>query len=381
MRYYITSNYTRFSMNDKKGHDQPYEAVAGYVTIYSREAFESLAPDKISRLKSIYIKSLDLTNNDLELLRNGENLRQISISGSDVSNIDFSPLSICSQLQLFAILDSTTTSVDLSPLSSCIHLQTMSLWDNCLTHLDLSPIRFCTELKCISLDGNNISELNLSPLSSCILLETLNVSDNSLTELDLRPLQSCRNLTIYDSDVFPKNSISFRGIKAHHTQFHWHICGYAPILNILDAFEDTSFDMRDVAVRFHQRETSDDFFRRKFLSDLRCAYESNSEFDGIQQYLDRGGSTALFDIDDMSTTGASILIPQILELREKEKQQILMFTPENRDWMYDLSPIVGTHIIEMILHGIGYPCKLTRDQLWKVQDYLHQLGIMVDWVA
>jgi len=63
----------------------------------------------------------------------------------------------------------------------------------------------------------------------------------------------------------------------------------------------------------------------------------------LKEQLENEGSTLFFDIDNLATTPGSVLVPQIVSLREKELKDIILYQYDNR-----------VNLMPMWLTGFGF---------------------------
>jgi hypothetical protein len=323
------------------------------------------------------------------------------------------------------------TEVDLSPLQACIDLEYLSLAVNKLESIDLTPLQNCERLRHLDLSHNKLKDIDLTPLAGCENLVYLYLQENKFSQVNIAPLFGLKQLTTaviqlvhrgtkpkividsYMSNVPPNlNDILFsfftgrragivpdwlyeKNTEVEYTprpyselvaEFGWagvkkHLEALSKKLKIgvefvaqrilLNAFGMPELACYDGRVR--------DFV--KFLP-TSGSYETGvlklySELVNLlEDQLKRGGSTLYFDLETLSTTPGSVLLPSVLSRRKEEMQEVVLF---DKSGMIDLLPLWLTSYGHKILTALGFKRYVSESRISEInkalKDINHELAV------
>lgn len=323
------------------------------------------------------------------------------------------------------------TDVDLSPLESCEHLEYLSLAVNKLEKIDLAPLETCHNLEHLDLSHNRFTDIDLTPLAGCKNLTYLYLQENQFNSINIAPLLDLKHLTTaviqltrrgpkpkividtFMSNVPPnlndelfafytdrragfvpewlyeKNTeieYSPRTYRELVDQFGWggvkkHLLALSkkfPIKNefnaqrvLLSALgmpELACFDgrVRDIVKLLPTKGSYDEGIQR-FYSEMVNLLETQ---------LQRGGSTLYFNLDTLSTTPGSVLLPSVLSRRDTELQELVLF---DRAGKIDLFPLWLTSYGHQILSAMNIRRYVSTSRLVEInkalKDISHELAV------
>lgn len=323
------------------------------------------------------------------------------------------------------------TQVNLSPLESCKDLEYLSLAVNKFETLDLTPLQNCTRLKHLDLSHNKLTNIDLTPLAGCKNLTYLYMQDNMLSKVNVAPLLQLKDLTTaviqlthqgtrpkividsFMSNVPPNlNDILYAFFTDRKTGFvpHWLYDKNTEVEYFPRSYSELVAEFGWAKVKTHlfalskKLKLKNEFAAQKVLlnafgaSELACydgrvrdivkflPTRGNYET-GVQQLyskmvnlletqLERGGSTLYFDLDTLSTTPGSVLLPSVLSRRAAEMHDVVLF---DRDGMVDLFPLWLTSYGHKILSVLGHKRYVPKAQLSVINKALkkinHELAI------
>jgi hypothetical protein len=323
------------------------------------------------------------------------------------------------------------TDVDLSPLEDCKHLEYLSLAVNKLEKIDLSPLQNCPKLRHLDLSHNKVKKPDLTPLAGCKNLTYLYLQENPFDKINIAPLMQLDNLTaaviqlrqhggkpklVIDSFMsnvppnlndtlfafftnrraglvpdwlYDKNTeveYSPRSYRDLVAEFGWkgvkkHLVALSKKLRIGMEFKAQKILLD--ALGMPELACFDGRVREivKFLPTIGSyedgvlhLYSRMVEILGRQ--IKNGGSTLFFDLDTLSTTPGSVLIPSVLSRRSAELQEVVLF---NQSGNVDLLPLWLTSYGNKILTAMGlkrYVSKSRISEIYKaLKDIDHDLTI------
>jgi len=304
--------------------------------------------------------------------------------------------------------------VDLTNLQECSRLEILDLSNNMIETLDLTPLQNCSTLKEICLRGNHLVNLDLWPLVQCPDLEVLDLSENRLHRIDLSPV-FLKTRVIMDSSVvihadqllryiFTRKELTERFYLKRPDGAPW---SATPVIIWLD-FETSSEEanweiLRKRVTMLIKSLPKEKWFncQRGFLQSLDMAelsgYDGNpihliettesdmsySEarsaiydrtLDLLEDQLTNNGPTLFLDVERMKNTRASKLIPQIIELREKEIENTTLQIKGSRIF---LRPLWLTHYGLTILKAMNMGLTTDSEGLNRIQSSLAELDLLV----
>jgi hypothetical protein len=234
-------------------------------------------------------------------------------------------------------------------LANLRSLQDIDLAENSLESLDLSVISSCVGIQRLRLNGNPLKDIDLWPVSNWQVLSELNLENTSLGQIDVSALFACTNLsalTIDDSIELLADSL----FKYHErpewlsedaaSKIQWR--NYETLASLIGwpqtfGHIERSLQYIDRKNWFSSQRGILDGFSIAVLggfdgdpADILKLAENTSNYteaqdaiiegvvDLLENQFEQGGSTLFLDIEVLSETRASRLIPRIHELRENE---------------------------------------------------------------
>ena len=323
------------------------------------------------------------------------------------------------------------TDVDLSLLESCKSLEYLSLAVNKFETLDLTPLQKCKSLKHLDISHNKLTNIDLTPLAGCKSLTYLYMQNNMLSRVNVAPLLQLKDMTTaviqlthhnthpklvidsFMSNVPPNlNDILFAFFTGRKTGFvpEWLYDKNTEIEYSPRSYRDLVNEFGWAPVKKHlmalsrKMQIKTEFVGQKILLDafgmpeLAC-YDgrvrdfvkflpTHRDYDkGIQEIyskmvkllegqLERGGSTLYFDLDILSTTPGSVLLPSVLSRRDAEMNEVTLF---DRSGNVDLFPLWLTSYGHKILTALGIKRYVPKSRLSEINTALkkinHELAI------
>lgn len=319
---------------------------------------------------NISLSHLEIEHVDLSVLHHTYGLKTFSLYSNYVESIDLTPLASCRELRTLRLSINCLRSLDLNPLADCANLSVLDIGPNCLESIDLSPLVNLSELRILRVDGNNLRSVDLSPLAGNPKLEFLDLSMNELTRVDLWPLASNIGLQkilltgnrLTSIDISPLvligNQLDLQKDKGVDVVIHPDLetrieesstdeNGHLVPLIDDQVWQNLFKSVRQFCDRFSEAQQIR--FQRMFLKLLRMdeigvydgplqdilsvipedtdyltarsiLYDKMIELVGMQ--LERKGLTLFMDIDRLSITRGSRLVPKILKRREEEIKKL-----------------------------------------------------------
>lgn len=320
-----------------------------------------------------------LLTTHLEWVRKLDHIERLYVAASRLKKLDLSPLNRCSWLTHLDVSENFLTEIDLSPLKNCSRLETLDLSHNKLRSLDLEPLRHCSRLRYLYLQDNSLKKVNIAPLYDLRNLEKVVVATTNTRYptplVSISPDNPPPNL----NDVI--YSLSFRnnrppwleGMKSVDTiKMRWQPYSKLVAKHGWKVVRDHLLAAWIKAPKEQDFHAQQIFLKNLGLSELAC-YDgsisdilelvptSGSYLDGIEtirsglislltEQLELGGSTLFFDIDKLSTTAGVVLVPLILEQREKELRKLVLYQYNER---VNLMPMWMTGFGFNILRAVG----------------------------
>jgi hypothetical protein len=348
-----------------------------------------------------------LRKSNLEWVEQIDQPVRIDISSNWLTEVDLSPLEYCTSLEYLSIAVNKLTTIDLTPLQNLKRLRHLDLSHNKLTDIDLTPLAGCKDLVYLYMQENEFKQVNIAPLFQ---LEQLTTAVVQLTRRGTRPkivIDSFMsnvppNLNdilfsfytgrragvapdwLYDKDTDiqyspkPYNKLvaefGWSGVKKHLVALSKKLkigVEFAAQKILMDALGMPELACYDGRVR--------DIVK---LLPTRGSYKTGvqqlySQMVGLLEVqLERGGSTLYFDIDTLSTTPGSVLLPSVLKRRETEMQELILF---DRVGMVDLFPLWLTSYGHKILTALKFKRYVSKSKLSEINEALkninHELAI------
>jgi hypothetical protein len=318
------------------------------------------------------------------------------------------------------------TEVDLSPLESCKDLEYLSLAVNKFETLDLTPLQNCERLRHLDLSHNKLTNIDLTPLAGCKKLVYLYMQHNMLSKVNVAPLLQLKDMTTaviqlthhgpqpklvvdsFMSNVPPNlNDILFAFFTGRRTGFvpHWLYDNNAEVEYSPRSYRDLVHEFGWVRVKQHlvalskKMQIKTEFAAQRILLDafgmpeLACYdgrvrdiakflptrgnYEKGVQVlyskmvNLLEAQLERGGSTLYFDLDALSTTPGSVLLPSVLSRREAEMHEVILF---DRAGKVDLFPLWLTSYGHKILTALGIKRYVPKSRLSEINKALKKIN-------
>jgi hypothetical protein len=327
---------------------------------------------------------------------------RIDIGGNRLTEVDLSPLSSCENLEYLSISDNQLETVDLSPLESCKQLRNLDLSHNYLKEIDLSPVAECTNLTYLYLQENMFKKVNVAPLFH---LYNLSVAVIQLTHRAPRPK------VVIDSPMSNSppnlNDVVYAYLIERKAGFipEWLYNKDSEIEYEPRPYRELVREYGWEGVKKHLTAISkslrvgDDFNTQQILftalgiPELAC-YDgslrdlvkllpnSGSYDDGIitlqsaiieilEVQLQQGRSTLYFDVDSLSTTRGSVLIPLVLKQRNQEMEDVTLFDNKGR---IDLLPLWITSYGSKILRALKFGRWVSASHLPEIERALTKIN-------
>ena len=304
--------------------------------------------------------------------------------------------------------------VDLTNLRECSCLEILDLSNNMIETLDLTPLQDCPTLKEMYLRGNRLVNLDLWPLDQCLDLQVLDLSENRLHSINLSPV-FLKTRVIMDSSVVIQADHLLRYIfttKELIERFYlkrpdgapWSAIPVIIWLDFKTLSEETNWrTMRDRVAMLIKSLPKEKWFscQRGFLqslgmgelsgydgnpirlidtteSDMSYSEARNAIYDRTLDLLEGqlvdNGPTLFLEVERMKNTRASKLIPQIIELREKEIENTTLQIKGSRIF---LRPLWLTHYGLTILKAMNMGLTTDSEGLNRIQSSLAELDLLV----
>ncbi|MHA1938757.1 MAG: leucine-rich repeat domain-containing protein, partial [Candidatus Thorarchaeota archaeon] len=356
---------------------------------------------------------------DLSQLR-GVDLETLSLYSNYIERIDLAPLAKCRRIRVLRLSINCLHSLDLNPLAECSNLNVLDIGPNELETIDLSPLASLSELKVLRVDGNKLRSIDLSPLAGHPNLEFLDLSMNELERIDLWPLASNIGLQkillvgnrLTSIDISPLvlvgNQLDLQkdmGVEVViHPDLETRIEESSTDENglLVPLIEDEVWrNLFQSVMRFCGKftEAQQIRFQRMFLKLLRMdelgiydgplhhilsaipddadyltarsiLYDKMMELVGKQ--LESKGLTLFMDIERLSITRGSRLVPEILKRRKEEIQKLRIPIFNNRA---NLVPLWMTTYGYAVLKSLEIEAsEINHSVLRKIRGVLKEAG-------
>ncbi len=311
-------------------------------------------------------------SSDLIWAKNLENIVRLDISCNYLSKVDLSPLSACQSLKYLDLSENVIEDIDLAPLANCKKLETLDLSYNQMKDVNLTPLVRCESLRYVYLHRNQLDTINIAPLNLLKGIQKV-VIDN---------LKARKPVPVFEAIIesAPPNLNDVLYAMSFQTDRPSWLQG-VPDVKIIRLNPESYCNHVEKhgweSVKKHMRaaqlllEPEQDFLAQKaFLNDigipeLACYDGSISDIieiipssgsyeEGVleiqtnlismlSEQLDKDGSTLFFDIDKLSTTPGSVLIPQIVSQRQKELRNLVLYHYQSK-----------VNLMPMWLTGFGF---------------------------
>ncbi len=323
---------------------------------------------KLQHLSEIHLGYNLLREIDLDPLAELQDLRVLDLGtvsdsrypGNEITRIDLRPLSDCHQLNALNLSGNNLAMCDLEPLSSCKKLVTLDLCNNPLRQLDLSPLDDLPNLKRVSVKNCQLESVILPATQS---LQELQLQQNRLTHLDFSPLARCEELTTLKLLPNRFRSLDLSPLRnCTHLHFAEDRCAIQELmLNHLGLTAFAGFD-------------GDLLCLMRPLKMVDATYIVDSLIKEIEEQLCNGGPTVFFDIERILETPAAGLVPLIVERRQIEIEELVIYLGNDE---VDLRPLWLTEYGFRVLSHFGMDLFCNIDEFTKIQMAFHSLGFEI----
>ncbi|MFW9793832.1 MAG: leucine-rich repeat domain-containing protein [Candidatus Thorarchaeota archaeon] len=327
---------------------------------------------------------------------------RIDMSSNWLTKVNLTPIASCADLDYLSIAGNALKSIDLSPLESCNSLRILDLSHNLLEDIDLTPLSMCESLTYLYLQENMFEKVNIAPL---LQLKKLKIAVIQLTHRGKRPklvvdsLMSSKppnlNDVLYANVIERKNGFMPDWLYDKNTAVEYEPRTYRELVDEF-GWATVKKHLKAICKSIH---IGFDFDAQQILlhalgmPELAC-YDGNlrdiikllplsgSYEEGVlslragmvtllENQLDRGGSTLYFDVDLLATTPGSVLIPSLLNRRDKEMQNVTLF---DRTGTVDLLPLWATSYGSKILKALGFGRRISTSRLSDIQKALKKIN-------
>lgn len=344
---------------------------------------------------------------DLEWVKEIDEPIRIDVSSNRLIDVDLSPIKGCDTLEYLSLAVNKLKQIDLTPLENCKSLRHLDLSHNELTEIDLTPLAGCKNLTYLYLQENKFRTVNIAPLLELKHLTTAVIQltnqaprpriiiDNFMSNVPpnlndtLFSFYTKRKAGFVPEWLYTKNTEIEYSPKSYRelvTEFGWdgvkkHLMALSKkfamknefkaqkvLLEALDMSELACYDgrVRDI-VKLLPTKGSYEEGAQIFYSKMVTLLEAQ---------LQRGGSTLYFDLDALSTTPGSVLLPSVLSRRDAELSELVLF---NEAGKVDLFPLWLTSYGHKILSAMNIRRYVSISQLTEIKDALkdinHELAI------
>jgi hypothetical protein len=378
----------------------------------------------LTRCNQINLHDREIRDLDLSEMCGSLDLETLSLANNRLTAIDLRPIENCSGLKKLFLDGNQIHEINLNPLKACRNLKTLGLSNNQLTEVDLAPLTKMNDLEYIYLNDNQITEIDLFPLHRCYKLKGINLQGNLLKDINVAPLLFCQNLTVVDladnPNLATRVSSDIDGIPSvlMDALIQWAKQRGKPpwILNANVDLSVTSAQFGRLIKRLGWNQ-----YRNHLISALRLLakdrwYDAQLDFltsigmqelacyegdivdilmkipenctypEGrdilyseivklLRKQIESGGSTLLLDIDTLSKTEGSVLIPSILEGRKKEMEKVTIYVIETR---LDLEDVWRTYYGSEILDAMDVSPSPRVEKLEEIKTSLEKAGFCVE---
>jgi hypothetical protein len=339
---------------------------------------------------------------NLEWVEEIEQPVRLDISSNWLVDLDLNPLVSCTDLEYLSLAVNKLTDIDLTPLQNLKHLRHLDISHNRLTDIDLTPLAGCKNLVYLYMQENQFSQVNIAPL---IQLEQLTTAVIQLNQRRVRPkividsfmsnVPPNLNDTLFsfftgrkagvapnwlyekDTDIeySPKSysnlvaEFGWSGVKKHLValskkfKLEVEFAAQKILMDALGMSELACYDgrVRDIVKLLPTRGS--------YKTGVQRLYSQMVELLEVQ--LERGGSTLYFDLDALSTTPGSVLLPSVLKRRETEMQELVLF---DRAGIVDLFPLWLTSYGHKILTALGFKRYVSNSKLFEINKALKNIN-------
>ncbi|MGQ4912398.1 MAG: hypothetical protein ACP6KW_09540 [Candidatus Thorarchaeota archaeon] len=300
--------------------------------------------------------------------------------------------------------------VDLTGLRTCRRLEVLNLSHNMLETLDLTPLEGCSTIQELHLQDNHLTTVDLWPLAECDSLRSVELAANRLTRLDLTPLPLRCSVTLDSSVVVMADSILKYILRRDDIKKRVQLVrpdrapwGAFPVVmwrkyDELHEKDWTQIRRRIMAVirQLHPRMWY--AAQRGLLEglglgelagldadpmDLVSSASEDLTFDDavhtiesraielLDQQIQHHGPTLFLETDVIKKTGASLLLPRIIEARKREVSEAVVAMKGSKVFLRSLWV---THYGYQILQALGMGLRTDLEGLERIQTCFAEIG-------
>jgi hypothetical protein len=331
----------------------------------------------------------------IELIR--KDTDRISLHHRRIESIDLKQAANLEKLEIIQLTENSLTSIDLRPLSKCKHLKSLDLSYNKLESLDLYPLLHCIDLENLNLEGNPLINLDTSPLYFCRRLKHVGLPPMKQRDGGLMNGEGHGHLGRITASVYnfhrslgippwtflkkPKPPSLERLIGTMGRQGVWRLLIEAlEALGAIDRYSLTNCMLQDLGMEELAAFDGDPerIVELIPIDELSEQEEYSLVYGGViellRESLEQGRSTLFLDIDKLSTTAGSILIPLILKKREEEMEEIMLSKRKGR---ISLRPLWMTAYGYEVLKALRMGHYTNETGFEKIRRSIDKLGFKI----
>ncbi|UCE10900.1 MAG: leucine-rich repeat domain-containing protein [Candidatus Thorarchaeota archaeon] len=292
------------------------------------------------------------TSDGFDIIQIGKDCSAVNLSGIDIRSIDLTPLTDCSELHALNLSDNELRELDLGPLHSCRKLVEINLSRNNLKSIDLSALAFSTIRRAM------IDQKHGRPI---LLFEPI------FREVEFKGWKLGELVDLAQDSREAPHADWAKTVKALEERVRWTpdsswfavqrgLLRYLSMIEIGGVDGDPRLILEDVSAE-HGEEI------------LTRIYEKTVSL--LSAQLRRGGPTVFLDVEVMKRTSAACLVPEILESREKEMEDLIV--PIRKDRAY-LDEVVITHYGFEVVMGLGLEMRVGKRGLKRLKKSFEEVG-------
>ncbi|MGY5864240.1 MAG: leucine-rich repeat domain-containing protein [Candidatus Thorarchaeota archaeon] len=335
----------------------------------------------------------------LDWVKDIPDITRIDVSSNRLSEVDLQILKKCKMLDYVSIANNRLENVDLSPLSKLKELCHLDISFNQMKTIDLSPLADCENLKYIYMQENDFEEVNIAPIRALENLVSVVIERHPPPRIIIDHHMSDKPPNLNDeffsflcggkSNLVPE-WIHYKDTVIEYSpqpylllvkQFGWsrvkkHLLHLVKKLSLRLDFESqkvllNAFHMPELAC--YDEKVSDIIERLptkgSYEDGIKKLY--NDVVSLLESQLIRKGSTLFFDIDTLSRTSASVLVPSLLKRREEEMKEVVLL---DRNGTIDLLSLWITSFGHEILKVLDYIRTTNTSGLVPIQEALKEIN-------
>ncbi len=340
------------------------------------------------------ISHVEYVSSDLHWVKEIKNLVRLDISGNHLSQVDLSVLEGCTTLKHLDLSENALEKIDVSPLGTCNKLETLDLSYNRIKNANLTPLTNCESLRYLYIHRNKLATINIAPLEPLkklqkVLIDYLKARKpvpvfkaefgdkppNLNDVLYAMTFKTARPEWLEGSPQTKIIEMQPESYKKHVQKHGWksvriHLEAAKSLLSSKKDFVAQSAILEDIGMpelACYDGSISDIIS----LIPETGTYEEGVEtirtslISLLKEQLENEGSTLFFDIDKLSTTPGSVLVPQIVSLREKELKDLILYQYDGR---VNLMPMWLTGFGFNILQAFGFGREEQKEEIPQILE-------------